>query len=80
MEWNPLLVCGEEACVDAPPRAPFVDGLFRALFRWGTRLYNTPGLAAWKRKWRPDEGLAYVAVKTALPLRELVAVLLLLMF
>jgi len=78
MDWNPLIVCGEEVCVEEPERAPFIDALFSSLFRWGTGLYNTQGLAAWKRKWRPKEGLAYVGVQSALPVRELVAALLLL--
>ena len=80
MEWNPLIVCGEKDCEIEPERAPFVDALFAGLFRYGTRLYNTPGLAAWKRKWRPREGLAYAAVQNGLPVRELAAALLLLAF
>lgn len=81
MDWNPLAVCGlAEECVVEPARARFVDVLFASLFRWGTRLYNTPGLAGWKRKWRPTEGVAYVGVQNGYPVRELVAVLLLLVF
>ena len=79
MDWNPLVVCAEQdACIVEPARAPFVDALFAALYRRGTALYNTPGLARWKKKWRPQESLAYVGVQSGLPLRELVAVLALL--
>ena len=79
VEWNPMRTCAEvDECVVEPPRAPLVDALFASLFRWGTGLYNTRGLAGWKRKWRPDEGLAYVGVRSALPARELAATLVLL--
>ena len=41
MDWNPLVVCGEEDCAVEPRRAPFVDALFAGLFRWGTGLSVT---------------------------------------
>jgi lysylphosphatidylglycerol synthetase-like protein (DUF2156 family) len=79
VEWNPLVVCrADEECEVDPERAQFIDVLFASLFRWGTGLYNTAGLASWKRKWRPDEGLSYVAVQNRLPVRELAAALALL--
>jgi lysylphosphatidylglycerol synthetase-like protein (DUF2156 family) len=80
MDWSPLAVCADDvACAAEPQRSPAVDALLSAAFRWGTQLYNTQGLAAWKRKWRPREGLAYVGVQSGLPLRELLAVLWLLL-
>ena len=78
MDWSPLAICGEDACRLPPERLRFVDTLFDGLFRWGTGLYNTQGLARWKRKWRPETSLAYVGVQRPLPVRELVAALILL--
>ena len=47
--------------------------LFNVLRERGRRIYGVRGLSDWKRKWRADQSVTYCAVRSELPLREVLA-------